>query len=234
MNDEAQSIDLNGGGTMFVSGVVTYAGSGGFGAVRTQPSTGELPPPEVVSARGYLREALPGLYRDGDFAMRFVGALEAVLDPVVGILDALPAHFDPDLAPVDVLGLETAWLGLEYDESQPTDQLRSLVRHAAELGRMRGTRAGLELALSLSFPDLPLRVEDSGSVTWTTDAVAAPTPAAPGFVVYCDTPIPDERQAAIARLIEAVKPVHVPYRLRVRVSRRKQQQEQPPEEEQPS
>ena len=30
--------------------------------------------------------------------MRFVGALETLLDPIVGMLDNLPAHFDPDLA----------------------------------------------------------------------------------------------------------------------------------------
>jgi phage tail-like protein len=213
------------GGTMYVSGVVSYAGPG-FGAVRTVASTGEMPPPAVVSARRWMRDGLPGLYQDGDgdFAMRFVGALETVLDPLVAVLDALPAHFDPALAPVDILGLLTAWLGLEYDESQPTEQLRTLVRHAAELGRRRGTRAGLELALRLNFPDLPLRVEDAGAVTWSTDPVAAAGAQAPGFVVYCDAPIPDERQAAIARLIEAVKPVHVPYRLRVKVARKKPEQ----------
>ena len=73
--------------------------------------------------------------------MRFVGALEAVLDPIVAVLDALPAHFNPDHAPRDVLDLLAAWLGVELDESQPLRERRELVRQAAELSRRRGTRA---------------------------------------------------------------------------------------------
>ena len=38
------------------------------------------------------------------------------------------------------------------------------------------------------------------------------SPAA-SFVVYCDKPIPEETQAAVARCIEQYKPVHTTYRL---------------------
>ena len=96
--------------------------------------------------------------------MRFIGALETLLDPIVAVLDALPAHFSADHAPRDVLDLLSAWLGVDLDESQTPAQRREMVRQAAELGRRRGTRAGLELALSLAFPKLPLRVEDLGGV----------------------------------------------------------------------
>ena len=92
---------------------------------------------------------------------------------------------------------------------------------APELMRRRGTREGLELALSLAFPGVPLRVEDSGSVTWSLeDAEGEPDPeAAPSFVVYCDVPLPEQRLAAVARLIEQAKPAHVGYRLRVRAAK---------------
>ena len=49
------------------------------------------------------------------------------------------------------------------------------MRRAAELGRLRGTHAGVELALKLNFPDLPLRIEDGGRVLWSTEA-ALPDP----------------------------------------------------------
>jgi phage tail-like protein len=210
------------GATVQVTGFLTYAGQG-FASVRTELSTGEEETPPAVSNRAYLRNGLPAIYRDerdGDFGMRFVGALENVLDPVVALIDGMPAHFDPGLAPLDILDLITAWLGLEYDESLPVLQMRKLVQHAAELGRRRGTRAGLELALSLNFPDLPLRIEDQGAVTWSTDPAAVADPKPPAFVVYCDTPIAEDRQAAIARLIEEVKPVHVHYRLRVKAAKK--------------
>ena len=62
------------------------------------------------------------------------------------------------------LGLMAAWLGVELDESWPEDRQRELVKRQAELARRRGTRRGLEEALQIAFPDLPLRVEEDGGV----------------------------------------------------------------------
>jgi hypothetical protein len=135
------------------------------------------------------------------------------------LLDTLPAHFDPELAPLDLLDLATKWLGLEHNEAQPASQLRKLVRRTAELGRLRGTRAGVEMALRLNFPDLVLRVEDGGGVVVYTGG-DLPTPPPPAFVVYCDTPIGQEEASEVARVIEAVKPVHVGFRLRIKGPRR--------------
>ena len=95
----------------------TFTGAG-FGTLLVQLSSGNKETPPVASNRAYLRGGLPSIYQDGDFGMRFVGALEEMLDPIVAILDALPAHFDPDLAPRDTLNLMAAWLGIELDESQ--------------------------------------------------------------------------------------------------------------------
>jgi phage tail-like protein len=187
----------------------------GFGTVRAR-TAGRRPPPAVASARAYLRSALPAIYQDDDFTLRFVGALETVLDPIVALLDALPAHIDADLAPDDVLELLTAWLGIELREAQPTEERREVVRHAVELGRRRGTKRGIELALSLGFPGIPFRVDDPGGVSYATDPRTLPEAPEPAFVVYCDEPQTQERQADMARLIEEVKPAHVSYRLRVK------------------
>jgi phage tail-like protein len=202
-------------GTSLLEGGVFLTGPG-FGTVRFSQSAGSQPPPAVASARGILRERLPSIYQQEDFSMRFVGALEEVLDPIVALLDALPAHFSADLAPADVLELMTGWLGIELNESQPTFERREIVRHAAELARRRGTLRGLELALSLGFPALPLRVEETGGVHFDAAAGELPEAPAPSFVVYCDQSITEDRQAAVARLIEQMKPAHVSYRLRVK------------------
>ena len=200
-----------------------YVTRAGFGTVRVLPSAGNAPPPPAASNRAYLRSGLPAIYQDEDFGMRFVGALETLLDPIVGLLDTLPAHFSADLAPADVLELMIAWLGIELREAQPTAERREIVRAAAELGRRRGTKSGVELALRLGFPDLPLRVQDAGSVVWGADRAALSEVAAPSFVVYCDASIPQDRQAEVARVIEQVKPAHVAYRLRVKVKRERQE-----------
>ena len=200
--------------------MVTFAGAG-FGTIQIERAVGSEPAPPAVSGRRSLRDNLPGIYGEGDFGMRFVGALEAVLDPLVAALDNLPEHFDPEYAPRDVLDLMTAWLGLEHDEARSGEERRRIVQMAPELMRRRGTREGLELALTLAFPGVPLRVEDGGSVTWSLeDAEGEPDPeAAPSFVVYCDVPLPEQRLAAVARLIEQAKPAHVGYRLRVRAAK---------------
>ena len=83
--------------------------------------------------------------------MRFVGALETLLDPIVAMLDTLPAHFDPDIAPLDVVDLLAAWLGLELDESQELKHQRELVRRSARADPQarhgQGDRAGAEARL---------------------------------------------------------------------------------------
>jgi phage tail-like protein len=202
-------------------GYRTFEGAG-FGTLMVRLAAGPKETPPVASSRAYLRTGLPAVYQEGDFGMRFIGALETLLDPIVATLDALPAHFDPDFAPRDVLGLMAAWLGVDLDESQELRHQREMVRRSAELGRRRGTVRGLELALELSFPGVPLRVEDQGGVRWTLDpAKAAKDAPPPSFVVYCDKPVAESVQAAIARTIEHWKPVHTSYRLRVKAPKKK-------------
>jgi phage tail-like protein len=197
----------------------TFSGAG-FGTMMIQLSAGPKETPTVASSRGYLRGGLPAIYQESDFGMRFIGALEELLDPIVAVLDALPAHFDPDHAPRDILNLLAAWLGADLDESQDMRHQREMVRRAADLGRKRGTVSGLELALQLHFPDVPLRIEDQGGVKWSLDQQPVEAPP-PSFVVYCDKPIPEQTQAAVARCIEQHKPVGTAYRLRVKAPKKK-------------
>src|SRR4051812_49555822 len=197
----------------------TFMGAG-FGTLMVQLSSGTTETPTSASSRAYLRDGLPSLYTDGDFGMRFVGALESVLDPIVAVLDTLPEHFDPDYAPRHILNLLSAWLGVTLDESQPITVQRDTIRRAAELGRRRGTKGGLELALSLAFPAVPLRVEDEGGVVASLNAERVDSKPAQ-FVVYCDMPVSEDVQAAVARCIEQFKPIHTAYRLRVKAPTKK-------------
>jgi phage tail-like protein len=170
----------------------------------------------VASRRGYLRAALPAVYQREGFGLRFVGGLETVLDPIVCMLDALPAHFTPDLAPEDALELVASWLGVELDGSWSEAQRRRVVRAAPELARRRGTLRGLELALRLQFPDISLRIEDAGGVRAYRDGPPQPGESTPGFVVYCEQPTSTDMLEAITEAMERFKPVNVPSKLRVR------------------
>ena len=57
--------------------------------------------PGVASERRYLQRALPAVYQENDLGVRFVGALEPLLDPIVALLDSLHAHEQAELAPED-------------------------------------------------------------------------------------------------------------------------------------
>ena len=181
-------------------------------------------PPPAASARRYLREHLPAIYTDPPgtdpavegFTSRLIGSLERVLDPVVATLDCLPAQLSADTAPAPMLALMAGWLGLAEDERRSLADRRDEVRFASAIAQSRGTLPGLELGLRTAFPSLPLRVEDGGGVTFSVDAGSEPEAGPREFVVYCDTPIPVERQAAVARAVDRLKPVNARYRLRVK------------------
>ena len=192
----------------------------GFGTLMIQLASGPKETPPVASTRAYLRNGLPALYQDGDFGMRFVGALEELLDPIVAVLDGLPYHFDPNFAPPDILELLAAWLGVDLDEMQDIKHQREMVLRSAELARKRGTVGGMELALKLHFPEVPMRVEDNGGVIWHGRPGRTEKPSS-SFIVYCDIPVDETVQAAIARCIEQHKPVHSTYRLRVKAAKKK-------------
>jgi phage tail-like protein len=183
--------------------------------------------PAVASRRAYLRSQLPDVFLAGPdpVAAALLVAFEEVLDPIVAVLDALPAYLEPALAPHDALRLLAAWLGVAIDDEWLDARRRETVRSAARLARRRGTRAGLEEALTIAFPTLPLEVEDAGGVRWRDDELGAAAPA-PAITVVCDTPLDEDEQLAVDRLIDENVPAGVRARLWVR-SRRRGERDEP-------
>jgi phage tail-like protein len=235
------------------NGHPTFTGPG-FGTLQQLGVPGaSLPAPRVVSQRATLRRAMPSIYHDPDgdpsahldptgnrdpFVIRFLGALERVLDPIGGVLDTLPEHFSTDYATRPMLDMLAAWIGVDIDvhevherpengreapdEGRAAERVeaalearRKAVRMAAELAKARGTTDGLMLALELTFPDLRFRIEDGGSVRWPGDGVLAEVDP-PRFVVYVQDQVSLDRQIAIAQCIDRHKPVQATYRLKVK------------------
>ena len=175
--------------------------------------------PSVSLGPGYVDLKLvtdDAIYRDDDLAMRFTGGLETVLDPIVTLLDSLHAHFDVDLAPPDLVAIIAAWLGLEVPETLAADPAanerahRALAREATSLTRSRGTRAGLERLLRLAFPDLDIRVEDTGEATTGAEPREAPDAPAPEFTIVTGAAeIAPETLTVLRSLVGRHVPVHV-------------------------
>jgi phage tail-like protein len=182
-------------------------------AARLPTSGSGEPPenvPEVASARGYLRSNMPAVYREDPdgFGMRFLGALERVLDPQVAILDCLAAYLEPQLAPPAMVIEMGDWLGLPHLDEGATERLLGV---SARLAQRRGTRAGLEIALGCCFPDLSFTVEDHGRVI-TPSSDNSP-PAYPGFTVSCQQSLSPADRASVQQMIEWQRPLQVDYQL---------------------
>lgn len=183
------------------------------------------PAPPTASARRYLRDGVPVVYRENDFAMEFLHGLEEVVDPIVAFLDALPAYFDVRLAPPEFVTLVGEWLGVDpegrWDGLLGRDEFRrrELVGSATVIARKRGTGAALQLVLDLLFPDLGLRVRDSGRTTFSAEQRDPPAADASFEVVAAVEPA-RKRRAAIDQVVEQLRPVHVTYKgLRVEEAR---------------
>ncbi|MFF4409950.1 phage tail protein [Streptomyces sp. NPDC001404] len=92
-----------------------------------------------------LLAALPAVYRQGDFADRFVSGFDDVLSPVLETLDCLDAYTAPGTAPADFLDWMLDWTGADLPASVPEAGRRYALAAGVRLQGLRGTRTGLEL-----------------------------------------------------------------------------------------
>ncbi|HBQ99267.1 MULTISPECIES: phage tail protein [unclassified Roseofilum] len=121
---------------------------------------------DVADINFYVRpqsrylDFLPQIYREVDFVGRFLKIIEETFNPDVQMMASLFAYLDPLTAPQSMLPFLAHWVGWEWQSYLSLDQQRSLIRHALEIYRWRGTRRGLRLYLHLAT-GLPLddRVE---------------------------------------------------------------------------
>lgn len=168
--------------------------------------------PPTASIRGSMVRALPPIYHDAPLdgpaplVERWVGALEQVLDPVVALLDNLPAHLDPELAPDELIQAMCWWIGMPRLASVAVDAKRRLLAHAAEIADARGTQGGVELVLALAFPDETFTVQHSGAISTGTDPRATVAAAAPSITVRSARALEPDARQALLELLEDQRP----------------------------
>lgn len=163
-----------------------------------------------------LADTLPAVLREDVFARGLCASLDEVLAPVLLSLDAFPAYLDLTTTPTDMLPWLAQWLGMAVDADQPVDTQRSLLRSAGELHATRGTRRGMELAISAAL-GLPVEVSETGAAAWSaTPDGELPGEPGSGMVVTVraagDQPVDLDQVEA---LVKAVKPAHVQHRIQV-------------------
>lgn len=102
---------------------------------------------------------LPEIYQQSDFLGRFLTIFEQGFDPTMQTLDTFWAYIDPLTAPRALLPFLAKWVAWPLDPKLTERQQRRLLRHAAEIYQWRGSKHGLQLALS-AVTDLPLEQDD--------------------------------------------------------------------------
>lgn len=158
-----------------------------------------------LPTRHPLGARLPGVYADDDFVQRLTEALDQVLAPVLGVLDSLPAYFDPRLAPEDFRALLAAWVGAEGE-----------VCGAVPGHTSRGTAKGLAEQIRLVFGATP-EIEESGGTVWSATALT-PLPGAPQPHLTVRLRVPGTEavdEAAVSALVARNRPVHLPFTVEV-------------------
>ena len=173
-----------------------------------------------------LVDAVPGVYRDAwldelarhpqqePFGLRFLGAFDSLLAPLLATLDNLDAYLDPATTPEDFLAWLGEWVAVSVDETWDEDRRRAFVARGAELYRRRGTAAGLKEHLEI-HTGRKVEVTENGATAWSAKpGTSLPGRAQPLVVVtmVVDDPKAVDR-AKLEAVIAAAKPAHVPHRL---------------------
>jgi phage tail-like protein len=167
-----------------------------------------------------LAAILPAMLREDAFARQLCTGLDEVLTPVLVSLDSFAAYLDVGTTPDDMLPWLGQWLGVSLDPRQEPDAQRELLGLARELHTVRGTRAGVALAVRTAL-GIEVSVSETGASSWSESAGGnLPGEAIPRVVVkVVGSPGPNsggeldlERLDAV---IQSALPAHVRYRVQV-------------------
>ncbi|MGE3621850.1 MAG: phage tail protein [Acidimicrobiia bacterium] len=178
-----------------------------------------------MSARGTIPELrsavplatlLPAIFQEDEMACRLTAGFDAVLAPVISVLDNLAAYVDPGEAPDDHVDWLAGWVGLAVDENWPIERRRALVTRAVDMYRHRGTARGLQAELEL-YTGGTVDVGESGGVT-TSRTPGGPIPGEeePRLAVRITVDDPSTlNRAGIEALVRSAKPAHVVHHVEI-------------------
>ena len=191
----------------------------------------------VIAAGRYLRY-LPRVYQERDEVMgRFLMLFESFWAPIEGQVDNIPYYFDPDFTPLKLLPWLASWVDLTLDDHWPEAKRRQLLKAAVSLYRKRGTKRGLQEYLEI-YTGAQVQISEHGAHNFLlgpdarlglgvalgtlnrphtfTVTVYLPPPAAGALTTGGERQRYEaDRRRMIESIIEAEKPAHTSYTLRL-------------------
>ncbi len=190
----------------------------------------------AILAKGRYLNHLPALYQSDEMMGRFLMLFESFWGPIEGQIDNEALYYDPRMAPPDFLPGLASWLNLALDGRLPEERQRRLIRSAVSLYRRRGSKQGLidylEIYTGGKADIIEHRAKDfrlgpearlgpgialgkgnqphAFTVTLHLPPVAAPAGDEEGRARQ-----EADRRRTIEAIIEAEKPAHTVYSLRI-------------------
>src|SRR3954470_5883172 len=174
---------------------------------------------------------LPGIYQEtdeenADFLQRFLLVSAHLTSGIEENLEFVHELFDARITNEKWLPWLASWLAMPLLEGWDESKRREIIQRVPELYRLRGTAAGLKLALRL-FADVKAEIHEGewpypGMVIGKSSTVGKDTVLSPPvFISQCftvelpdkKTEIPRERLRTVQALVETEKPAHAHYAL---------------------
>ncbi len=166
---------------------------------------------------------LPGIYRDDKFLGQYLRIFEDIMVPLENTIDAMAIYFDPIITTEDFVMWMASWLDLARDPTWTLPKWRELVKSAARLYRLRGTRRGLAECLRIytgSVPEITefiqgmiLSSETKLGVDTKLGSAGTGHHFSVDLVLEADNAVDME---TVRSIIDAQKPAHTLYTLHMR------------------
>lgn len=176
----------------------------------------------VKTGSRYL-EYLPGIYRDDKFMGQYLNIFEDTMEPLENTIMDLYLYFDPLLTPESFIPWFAGWFDLTTDPTWTMKKLRKLIKSAAILYRLRGTKKGLSEYLKIYTDSVPEITEFIQGMTLDSETKLGINTklgsAGTGnhFTVTIELDADSEVDInTIKSIIDSQKPAHTIYTLNIR------------------
>lgn len=174
------------------------------------------------SESSYL-EYLPGIYREDKFMGQYLKIFEDIMKPLENCIDNMSFYFDPLITPESVVPWLASWLNLAPDPTWTLKKWRELVKSAAILHRLRGTKRGLSEYLRIYTGNIPEISEHIKGMTLDSNTqlgintLLGSAGTGNSFTVTVTINSNDEVNIETIRaIIDSQKPAHTVYTLYVK------------------
>ncbi len=180
----------------------------------------------IGEGEGYLRhiradrigdnfmQTFPEVYRDrGSFFHRYLSIFSSIYNDFQEEIDKLPQLIDVDTAPVHLLTVYGKWLGIDLDCDIRDEQvLRTLVREAYALNRMKGTKKAIARIAQIVLGEEVLILERNAILDYMQSVNREDLAQLYGSSIYDVTmlakhPVTDLVKSQLMYLINQFKPI---------------------------